>query len=100
MENLDAPLNTLTAKRSSSNVTVLHSRKAIEQAFLEVFEIIGGVPRLALWANDDKNYEKFLDLLMKLAPKGVADKLDQGATITYISNVPQSPLNRVDDAGH
>ncbi len=80
-------------KRAESNVSVIFSRKQIEQAFLETFELVGGVPRLALWANDPKNYAQYLKLLMALAPKETTKDLE-AQVLEYRSNVPQSPLNR------
>jgi len=74
-------------------VEKIWSRKQIEQAFIETFEMVGGVPRLAIWANQEENYGKFLDLLMKLAPKDTGAAI-AGQILEYRSNVPQSPLNR------
>ena len=82
----------LTTRQRKSNVERIWSRKQIEQAFIETFELVGGVPRLAVWANQEENYGDFLKLLMKLAPK---DVLQNTATVLeYRSNVPHSPLNR------
>lgn len=83
----------LTA-RQRGTVTPIYSRKQIEQAFLETFELVGGVQRLAVWANEPENYETFLQLLMKLAPKDLAKGVE-GQILEYRSNVPQSPLNRL-----
>lgn len=69
------------------------SRKQIEQAFIETFEMVGGVPRLAIWANDPANYKDFLLLLMKLAPKETGGAI-AGQILEYRSNVPASPLNK------
>lgn len=77
---------------SKQNVRKLFSRKTIEQGFLECFDLVGGVPRLALWANDPANYTEFLKLLVKFAPKEVGEQM--GQVLEYHSNVPQSPLNR------
>jgi hypothetical protein len=74
-------------------VEKVFSRRQIEQAFLESFEMIGGVPRLAIWANDPENYGTFLQLMMKLAPKEAATNL-AGQVLEYRSNIPPSPLNR------
>jgi hypothetical protein len=70
----------------------IYSRKQIEQAFLETFDLVGGVPRLASWANETENYASFLKLLMVLAPKD-SIKEAAGNVIEYRSNVPASPLN-------
>lgn len=77
----------------SRGVQRIWSRKQIEQAFIETFEMVGGVPRLAIWANDPENYKDFLMLLMKLAPKDTGSAI-AGQILEYRSNVPSSPLNR------
>jgi hypothetical protein len=82
----------LTDRQRRKNVERIWSRKQIEQAFIETFELVGGVPRLALWANQEENYGEFLKLLMKLAPKDVLR--DTATVLEYRSNVPQSPLSR------
>lgn len=78
---------------ANESVQRLYSRRQMEQGFLECFELIGGVPRLAIWANDPENYGEFLKLLMKFAPKDAPEQV--GRVLNYQSNVPQSPLNRV-----
>ena len=90
--NLQVQRNLRERERlSKENVQKLFSRKALEQNFLECFELVGGVPRLALWANDPENYGEFLKLLMKFAPKE-AEKAGS-ATIHFLSSIPDSPLN-------
>lgn len=74
-----------------ANVQKLYSRKNLEQGFLECFELVGGVPRMAIWANSPENYGEFLKLLMKFAPKE-AEKT-AGAVINFVSSIPDSPLN-------
>ena len=81
-----------------TGVETIYSRKQIEQAFLETFELVGGVPRLALWANDPENYGTFLKLLMTMAPKEQAERM-KGQILEYRSAVPQSPLNRGPEDG-
>lgn len=78
---------------ADGKVERIWTRKQIENAFIETFELIGGVPRLAMWANDEANYGEFLKLLMKLAPKDTGAAV-AGAILEYRSNVPASPLNR------
>lgn len=87
----------LTARqRKQNNVERIYSPRQIQQAFLESFELIGGVPRLAIWANDPANYGDFLKMMITLAPKGAAALLGEnaGQVLEYRSNVPASPLNR------
>ena len=80
-------------RKKNSNVERVYSRRQIEQAFLESFEMVGGVPRLAIWANKEENYGEFLKLMMKLAPKE-ATAAQLGQVLKYQSLVPSSPLNR------
>lgn len=77
---------------SRESVKKLYSRKALEQGFLECFDLIGGVPRLAVWANEPKNYALFLKLLVKFAPKELSEATS-GKVIQFVSSVPDSPLN-------
>lgn len=79
-------------RQSEASVSQVFTRKQIEQAFIESFELVGGVPRLALWAGEEDNYSDFLQLLIKLAPKD-SGREDGGKTFEYRSNVPPSPLN-------
>jgi hypothetical protein len=83
-------------KDERGNVERIWSPKQIQNAFLETFELIGGVQRLAIWANEEENYEAFMKMLITLAPKGAAALLGEktGNVIEYRSNVPSSPLNR------
>jgi hypothetical protein len=93
----DALDNQLSARQRmktvNPNVEKVFTRKQIEQAFIETFDLVGGIPRLALWANQEENYGKFLELLMKLAPKDTGAKV-HAAVLEYRTNIPSSPLNR------
>lgn len=97
---MDALMSKLTERqlaRMQSGVERDWSRKQIQDAFIETFDLVGGVPRLALWANDPANYGQFLNLLMKLAPKEQMGER-ANAAIVYQSLVPQSSLvKRVGD---
>lgn len=83
-------------RKKNGGVEKVFSPKQIQNAFIESFEMIGGVPRLALWANDPENYETFLKLLIAIAPKGAQATIggQMGQILEYRSAVPQSPLNR------
>ncbi len=64
----------------------LRSQKAGE-AFQSAFEVIGGVTRLALWA--DKNPDKFYPLFARMIPQTVAP---------VVAGLPQTDAkNRLDD---
>lgn len=77
---------------STESVQRIFSRKDVEQGMLECFELIGGVPRLAIWANDPENYGEFLKLLSKLFPKEALERTSQ--VINFLPSVPDSPLNK------
>lgn len=64
---------------------VLRDSKAAK-AFQQAFDMIGGVPRLALWA--DQNPTKFYTLYSKLVPATaeVDIKKDINVTISWASN--------------
>ena len=85
-------LSTARTTPVDKSVSRIYSRKMIEQSMLECFAIVGGVPRLVDWASRDENYGKFLDLLLKLAPKEALREME-GVVIEYRSLVPSSPLN-------
>lgn len=67
---------------------VLRSQKAAN-AFQHAFELIGGVPRLALWA--DKNPSAFFALYSKLIPSTVQAQVQSTITI----NAPWMDPNRL-----
>ncbi len=63
------------------------------QALAEAFEIVGGVPRLALWA--DKNYGEFAKILGKQVPGLVqnAFAIKASGNVTIVSAIPASFLD-------
>lgn len=58
------------------------SRRQLEQAFLTSFELIGGLPRLALWA--DSNPTEFYRLISKLFPQQVEAKIGADESLASI----------------
>lgn len=91
-EALDIALTQRQLDRASGQKPRRPSRKEVEQAFVETFELVGGVPRLAMWANNPANYGEFLKLYAKLIPKEVAE--EAGQVFIYESSVPPSALNK------
>lgn len=71
------------------------SRKHLEQAFLTSFELIGGVPRLAVWA--DQNPDKFYALLSKLFPQQMEAKVGVSESLAAILTKMGSPRPTVHD---
>jgi hypothetical protein len=75
-------------------------RKNLEQAFLTSFELIGGVPRLAMWA--DQNPTEFYRLITKLFPQHMEAKVGVNDTLAAIlmrmGRSPQTHEGSVTDA--
>ena len=72
-------------------------KQRIIQALAETFEIIGGVPRLALWA--DKNYGEFMKIVGKQIPVLVQNSIGIQANgpVTIVSAIPASVLDEEED---
>lgn len=90
-EALDISLSERQIRLATNQKSRHYSRQETENALHEVFDLVGGVPRLAIWANNPENYGEFLKLYSKLLPKEAA-KAD-GGVINFVSSVPDSPLN-------
>lgn len=71
----ESTLDTLLSKGlyGSKLPKELKGQKAAD-AFQHAFELIGGIPRLALWA--DKNPTAFFSLYSKLIPSSIMAKVD------------------------
>lgn len=93
-EKLDYNLQVELDRRALSDpkVSKMRTRKQVEEAFLEAFELVGGVPRLAMWANDPEHYGEFLKLYAKFMPPATQETVER--EFTFVSNIPPSPLNR------
>jgi hypothetical protein len=91
-EALDIALTQRQITLASGGKVRRPTRKEVEHAFMETFELVGGVPRLAMWANKEGNYGEFLKLYSRLFPKEVAE--EAGSVFIYESNVPASGLNK------
>lgn len=91
-EALDIALTQRQIDRASGRKMKRPTRKEVEDAFIETFELVGGVPRLAIWASKESNYGEFLKLYARLIPKEVSE--EAGQIFIYESNVPPSALNK------
>lgn len=97
-DNLHDFLSDLAQK--SINLNRVPRNQARKERFLEAmaqaFEIIGGVPRLALWA--DANPTEFYKILGKQVPVLVqnAIAIKANGPVTIISAIPPSPLDEND----
>lgn len=67
------------------------SRMDVVNAFNNAFQMIGGVPRLALWANE--NPDKFYPLYTKLMPSTAVNISAEGNTIIIEHAIPATPLD-------
>lgn len=83
----------IVAKRLNRVPKKGSQRERFLQAMAEAFEIVGGVPRLALWA--DKNYTEFAKILGKQVPGLVqnAVSVKTSGPVTIVSAIPPSFLD-------
>lgn len=65
---------------------VLKTSKAAK-AFEQAFELIGGVPRLALWA--DRNPSKFYAMFSKMIPATVQGQINKDIRVTIAWATPE-----------
>lgn len=67
------------------------SRKRVVQAFLDAFEMIGGMPRLAVWANE--NPTDFYKLYARLLPSQASQALGESNELVIKHILPKGPLD-------
>lgn len=67
------------------------SRKDVVQAFQDAFELIGGTPRLALWAN--QNEGDFFKLYSRLLPSQASSALGEANEMVIRHVLPKGPLD-------
>ena len=70
------------------------TRKDVVNAFQSAFELIGGVPRLALWAND--NQSDFFKLYARLSPSQSSSALGEANVLRIEMAIARSPLDDVE----
>lgn len=71
------------------------NRMDVVNAFQNAFEMIGGVPRLALWAN--QHPDKFFPLYAKLMPSTSLNISTEGNTLIIEHALPDNPLDDYTD---
>lgn len=90
----DQILESLASQRGE-NLVIPHgsklTRKQVAENFHEAFELIGGVPRLAHWANE--NLTDFYKLYAKLFPSTSGDDLKDVGTFRIIHVLPRTALD-------
>ena len=90
----EADLNAL-ASQPGTRVTIPRSahvkRDQVVSAFQNAFELTGGIPRLALWA--DQNQTEFYRLYAKLMPKQQDTTISQDQAFVIKHVLPRGPLD-------
>ena len=83
------------ANGNTSKITIPRAagfnRAQVVQAFDNAFHLIGGVPRLALWA--DENPKEFFKLYAKLLPSQSSSSLGESTDIVIKHVLPKSKLD-------
>lgn len=74
-----------------------NQKQRFMEALAEAFEVVGGVPRLALWA--DRNPTEFYKILGKQVPAMVQNNMQVNANgpVTIVSALPKSHLDEEDE---
>lgn len=75
-------------------------RERVAKAFDQAFDLIGGVPRLALWAN--RNETEFYKLYGRMLPTGTQVDLNATGEIIFRHVLPPSKLDKLENqnGGH
>lgn len=87
MANLAIPTSRLPVPRSKD-----FSRKDVVSAFSNAFELIGGVPRLALWAH--ANESDFYKLYARLLPSQASSALGETNELIIKHVLPRGELDK------
>jgi hypothetical protein len=67
-------------------------RTQVVDAFLDAMQLIGGTPRLALWANE--NPTEFFKLYAKLAPRQLEQETKHDGGIKILHVLPRGKLDQ------
>ncbi len=66
-------------------------RKQVVNAFMDAFEMIGGVPRLSHWA--DQHPSAFYKLYARLLPTTAQSQIEHSGDIRILHVIPKGPLD-------
>lgn len=69
------------------------NRRRVVSAFMDAFELVGGVPRLVEWAANPLNYGDFLKLYARLLPSQANSELPDGNEKVIKHVLPRSKLD-------
>lgn len=67
------------------------TRKDVVNSFQQAFELVGGLPRLAIWANE--NYGEFVKMYSKLLPSQASSALGEANVLRIETCIPKGPLD-------
>jgi hypothetical protein len=86
----------LSEQATKANAVLVAPRRKFERqrfldAMAEAFEVIGGVPRLAMWA--DSNLTEFYKLMGKTIPQANLLELQGKMQMQILPAMPPSPLD-------
>jgi hypothetical protein len=93
VEDWEANMAALSEQKTIRIPRKANRRKAqVVDALNDAFELIGGVPRLAVWA--DTNPSEFYRIWSKLAPKDVSTTVDGSAELKILHVLPPGKLDQ------
>ena len=96
-KQMEETLQALSSKHGSIRVPNPNdnpvSRKRVVQAFMDAFELIGGVPRLAVWANE--NPDNFYSLYARLLPSSTSQALGEANEMIVRHVLPRTELDQL-----
>ncbi len=83
------------AEANTKRITIPRSpdlkRKQVVNAFLDAFQLIGGTPRLAIWA--DENPTEFYRIYSRLIPQQSKQETEQSGGLTIRHVLPRGVLD-------
>jgi hypothetical protein len=77
--------------KSRISIPRTFNREEIKTAFDDAFQLVGGVPRLAHWA--DENYGEFIKLYARMLPTSAKSQMELTGGITINHVLPRGPLD-------
>ena len=86
MQKISAPQTRLQIPKNKD-----FTRKDVVNAFQNAFELIGGTPRLALWAH--QNEGDFFKLYSRLLPSQASSALGEANELVIKHVLPRGPLD-------
>jgi hypothetical protein len=84
-------LSSVANDRSPPPRSKAFSRADVVNAFQDAFDLVGGVPRLAVYANE--NYGDFIKLYSKLLPSQASSALGESTDLTIRHVIPRTELD-------